>query len=45
MRFRLFQQKLKIKNDLIDQTPNATAEEMEEANNKVDSIQEKQMLT
>ncbi|MCM3497772.1 SasC/FmtB family protein [Staphylococcus capitis] len=31
----------KNKNDLIDQTPNATAEEMEEANNKVDSIQEK----
>ena len=31
----------KNKNDLIDQTPNATAEEMEEANNKVDSIQKK----
>ncbi|MCC3754475.1 SasC/FmtB family protein [Staphylococcus capitis] len=30
----------KNKNDLIDQTPNATAEEMEVANNKVDSIQE-----
>lgn len=28
------------KNNLIDQTPNATAEEMEEANNKVDRLQE-----
>ena len=30
----------KDKNNLIDQTANATAEEMEEANNKVDRLQE-----
>ena len=30
----------KNKNAIIDQTPNATAEEKEEANNKVDRLQE-----